>query len=377
MSLDRFVKAQANTYEAALSELRAGHKRGHWIWWIFPQLRGLGRSERSIFYGIADEAEVMAYLRHPVLGQRYHECVREVFQQLIMNDRTPAELMGSEVDVMKLRSSLELFFPYVLAPKEIQALGALPVMLERILREKLDWTHPSEAGPGCLTEFSAFDPFMASQMMNGGHVLLCGSAGTGKSLLLNNQLLPWMRAHGRHHVVVDFHGEMDPLPRGSVFDPDRQSSDDLMALAADALKSSVILTRRDAGWADGPAWDHLLKCFLAKVRAGGGPIKSWFLVVDVSSHSDQLAALWEFLPDAAAFGCTLIVMIQRTDRLPPEVLRRFSVVAQFNSGYSRDIQAVAPADIPEWPKTVTNLKARHFLLKVGTAFPRGYRLERS
>ena len=68
--LDRFVKAQEMTYAAALAELRAGGKRGHWIWWVFPQMHGLGTSEYSLFYGIADEAEALAYLSHPCPSRR-------------------------------------------------------------------------------------------------------------------------------------------------------------------------------------------------------------------------------------------------------------------------------------------------------------------
>lgn len=107
--LERFVKAQEKTYAAALAELRAGEKRGHWIWWVFPQMRGLGASEYSVFYGIADEAEALAYLAHPVLGARYRECVSVVHGHLCQTSVDPLTLMGSDVDVLKLRSSLKLF----------------------------------------------------------------------------------------------------------------------------------------------------------------------------------------------------------------------------------------------------------------------------
>lgn len=109
MSLERFVKAQAQSYAGALSGLKAGRKTGHWMWWIFPQLRWLGTSERSIFYGLADESEAIAYLAHPELGLRYRECVALVHGHLCQGGVTPLCLMGSEVDVLKLRSSLELF----------------------------------------------------------------------------------------------------------------------------------------------------------------------------------------------------------------------------------------------------------------------------
>jgi uncharacterized protein (DUF1810 family) len=109
MSLERFVQAQEKSYEGALAELKAGRKTGHWIWWVFPQMRGLGTSEYSVFYGLADEAEVAAYMQHPVLGARYRECVALVHGHLCQGRVDPLVLMGSEVDVMKLRSSLGLF----------------------------------------------------------------------------------------------------------------------------------------------------------------------------------------------------------------------------------------------------------------------------
>jgi uncharacterized protein (DUF1810 family) len=111
MSLERFVQAQekGGSYERALAELKAGEKAGHWIWWIFPQLRGLGTSHNSTFYGIADEAEALAYLKHPVLGPRYRECVELVHEHFSRGGVPPLALMGDEIDVIKLRSSLELF----------------------------------------------------------------------------------------------------------------------------------------------------------------------------------------------------------------------------------------------------------------------------
>ncbi len=109
MSLDRFVQAQEGTFDAALAQLKAGRKTGHWIWWVFPQLRGLGTSRNSTYYGIADEAEAKAYLQHPVLGARYRACVAVVHGHLCQVGVATLTLMGSEIDVLKLRSSLELF----------------------------------------------------------------------------------------------------------------------------------------------------------------------------------------------------------------------------------------------------------------------------
>lgn len=109
MSLERFVQAQEKTYAGALAELQAGRKTGHWIWWIFPQLRGLGRSEYSVFYGLTDQAEAKAYLAHPVLGARYRECVAVVHRHLCEGGVDSLVLMGDEIDVVKLRTSLGLF----------------------------------------------------------------------------------------------------------------------------------------------------------------------------------------------------------------------------------------------------------------------------
>jgi uncharacterized protein (DUF1810 family) len=109
MSLERFVQAQEKSYASALAELKAGRKTGHWIWWIFPQLRGLGTSHNSTFYGLADETEAKAYLQHPVLGARYRECISIVHQHLSEGRVAPLSIMGSDIDVLKLQSSLKLF----------------------------------------------------------------------------------------------------------------------------------------------------------------------------------------------------------------------------------------------------------------------------
>lgn len=105
MDLDRFVDAQAGTYDRALAELRAGRKTGHWMWWIFPQVAGLGMSPTSRAYAVADLAEARAYLRHDVLGPRLLECCRAL---LDLEGVSAEQVLGS-VDAMKLRSSMTLF----------------------------------------------------------------------------------------------------------------------------------------------------------------------------------------------------------------------------------------------------------------------------
>ena len=104
-SLDRFVRAQASTWDAALAEITAGAKHGHWIWFIFPQLAGLGLSSTARHYAIEDLAEARAYLAHPVLGPRLIEATRAM---LAHREQRPEAILGA-VDAMKLRSSLTLF----------------------------------------------------------------------------------------------------------------------------------------------------------------------------------------------------------------------------------------------------------------------------
>jgi uncharacterized protein (DUF1810 family) len=103
--LDRFIAAQEGAYEGALAELRAGRKTGHWIWFVFPQVAGLGRSEMSRYYAIASLDEARAYLAHPVLGSRLRECAAAL---LATTGRSAEEVLGS-IDAVKVRSSMTLF----------------------------------------------------------------------------------------------------------------------------------------------------------------------------------------------------------------------------------------------------------------------------
>ncbi len=103
--LQRFVDAQAGVIASVLAELKHGHKRGHWIWFVFPQLRGLGRSANSEFYGISGLGEAAEYLKHPVLGPRLVECTRLA----IAVEGASAEDILGEIDAMKFRSSMTLF----------------------------------------------------------------------------------------------------------------------------------------------------------------------------------------------------------------------------------------------------------------------------
>lgn len=104
--LDRFVAAQARDYAVALAELQRGRKTSHWIWYVFPQIAGLGRSDMAQRYAIADLAEARAYLAHPLLGGRLREATTAL---LAHAGRHAAVAILGEIDAVKVRSSMTLF----------------------------------------------------------------------------------------------------------------------------------------------------------------------------------------------------------------------------------------------------------------------------
>lgn len=126
-TLERFVRAQAGDYARALAELRAGRKRTHWMWYVLPQLRGLGRSPLAEHYGLAGRSEAQAYLAHPLLGARLAECVEAV---LAHAGTDPATIFGA-VDALKFRSCLTLF----------AAVAPQPALFERALAAFYDGQH--------------------------------------------------------------------------------------------------------------------------------------------------------------------------------------------------------------------------------------------
>lgn len=103
--LQRFVDAQSAVYAQALAELRAGAKTSHWMWFVFPQLRGLGHSSMAQHYGLADADEARAYWRHPLLGPRLAECTAAL---LAVQGRSARQVLGTPDD-LKLRSCMTLF----------------------------------------------------------------------------------------------------------------------------------------------------------------------------------------------------------------------------------------------------------------------------
>ncbi len=119
--LQRFLDAQDGQFEAALAELQSGRKQSHWMWFIFPQLAGLGRSPMAQFFGIRSLHEARAFLAHPILGERYRLSVEAL--TCWAGSRNAVEILG-EVDALKLRSSLTLFKAASGDPLFAQALDA-------------------------------------------------------------------------------------------------------------------------------------------------------------------------------------------------------------------------------------------------------------
>lgn len=111
--LERFVKVQKRDYQLALAEVRAGKKQSHWIWYIFPQMYGLGHSCYANLYGIRDKKEAEEYLKHKILGKR----LREITMAMLEHDACSAEDIFGNLDAMKVRSSMTLFD--IVSPEDI------------------------------------------------------------------------------------------------------------------------------------------------------------------------------------------------------------------------------------------------------------------
>lgn len=127
-NLQRFIDAQENCYASAVKEIRNGQKTGHWMWYIFPQLRGLGTSPTAVEYGIIGRGEAKAYLADKTLGPRLREICNTLGQ---VKGKTAEEIFG-KLDAMKLRSSLTLF--YIVSGKD----EVFRKPLAKFFNEKLD-----------------------------------------------------------------------------------------------------------------------------------------------------------------------------------------------------------------------------------------------
>lgn len=104
-NIHRFLKAQENDYEIALSEIKKGRKRSHWIWYVFPQFKEFAHSRTAEYYGIADKGEAEIYLQHPILGQR----IREISEVLLLHTGKDVKEIFGELDAGKVRSCMTMF----------------------------------------------------------------------------------------------------------------------------------------------------------------------------------------------------------------------------------------------------------------------------
>lgn len=105
-NLIRFKNAHESHYDEALEQIKKGHKTSHWIWFIFPQIKGLGRSTTNSFYSIVSSKEALDFYNHPVLGAH----LREISRELLKHNKPITEIMGNGLDAMKVRSSATLFW---------------------------------------------------------------------------------------------------------------------------------------------------------------------------------------------------------------------------------------------------------------------------
>ncbi|MGB6974443.1 MAG: DUF1810 domain-containing protein [Terracidiphilus sp.] len=142
--LERFVRAQEGAYGDVLDELRAGQKRSHWMWFVFPQLKGLGRSATSDFFGIESMEEARAYLKHEVLGPRLRECARLVNA---VEGRRIVEILGWPDD-MKFRSSMTLFARAAEAAGNVESAAEFRAALEKYFGDEEDPRTVEREGSG-------------------------------------------------------------------------------------------------------------------------------------------------------------------------------------------------------------------------------------
>jgi hypothetical protein len=186
--------------------------------------------------------------------------------------------------------------------------------------------------------FKDFGELDAERILSGGHVLLAGIAGTGKTLLVRSKLMPWLHARGAHFIICDFHGDYandlpDPILLEGGFEDAEQLSADFRRKATKALASTVVIS---------PLMPSLLHAsfpalLIAEVLAGRGPKSPWFLILDLSSDTYRMNELLDFIPVAKRHGCTLIITTQLLAPFKPYLLTDIAYVAQFSPGYHDDL----------------------------------------
>jgi len=233
--------------------------------------------------------------------------------------------------------------------------------------------------------FRDFGQSDAESLLSGGHLLLSGIAGTGKTLLIRSKLLPWLQARGEHFVIFDYHGDYaqdlsshcwlgHDIGRTDLFE------EELTNCVEAAVKSSVVVSQ--VPHAD--TLDRFLTALFVEVEKGRRPKSPWYLVVDASHLTHSSSVLLGFIPMAERHVCTLVVTTQLLLGLKPFLFRHFKHLAQFCPGHGDDFvsfykntKGFEPGLEVTMRRTVGSLPAQHFICFSGSVMPQGYALFRT
>lgn len=233
--------------------------------------------------------------------------------------------------------------------------------------------------------FRDFGQADAESLLSGGHLLLAGIAGTGKSLLIRSKLLPWLHARGERFVVFDYHGDYahdfsshcwlgHDTGRGDVFE------EELSKCVKAAVSSSVVISQLPHADTLG----HFLRSLFNEIESGRGPKSPWFLIVDASHLTHSEPALLDFIPMAENHGCTLVVTTQILLELKPFLFRHFKHLAQFCPGYGDDFvyaykgtKGFDPDLVAPMRWIVHGLPPMRFICFSALDMPKGYALSRT
>jgi hypothetical protein len=233
--------------------------------------------------------------------------------------------------------------------------------------------------------FKDFGELDAEKLLSGGHVLLAGVAGTGKTLLVRSKLMPWLHSRGAHFVICDFHGDYandlpDPILLEGGFRDADQVSDDFRRKATKALASTVVVSPLMPDVLH-PSFPALL---ISEVLAGRGPNSPWFLILDLSSDTHRMNELLDFIPVAKRHGCTLIITTQLLGPFKPHLFNDITFLVQFSPSYRDDLIRVIdrPRGLIFEPATsmserINMLRPLHFIGFSAGGSSQGYLLRRT
>jgi hypothetical protein len=245
--------------------------------------------------------------------------------------------------MLKLCSSLELF-QKVAQPFETDLSAYIDEVLKTLAKNGVrnlelfvDYSKPFQD-----LSFKEFEGRDAERLLSGGHVLLVGGAGRGKTLLIRSKFLPWLHASGAHFVVCDYHGDYAADLANQVLSEDEFEHADRMTHGLKrcikaAFDSSVVISHEGSDL----IWEYFIPILIAEVIAGRGPKSPWFLIIDLSSHAFNMPALLDFIPVAKIYGCTLIITSQRLVEFKPYLFSDIAFLNQFSAWGEDDHIAVS------------------------------------